>query len=246
MIDIIAAILLTAFFALGVGALIVAAPLTPPVRLRFALVAIIWLAAISALAAFGVFAARGSGTIAIGTAILVPIVVSLVAAARSSTLRRVVLEMPMPVLVAIHAGRLLGIFFLLLLSAGRLTPTFATAAGWGDIAVALAALPVAWAIARRARGWYALAFLWSVIGFIDLVTAVTLGVGSAPGSPVRFIFESPETATIASLPWVLIPAALVPLYLLTHIAVFAQLVFGQVPQHRDAPRGELAWNNHSR
>jgi hypothetical protein len=246
MIDFIAAILLPAFFGLGVGALVMSAPLTPTVRLKAALIALIWFAVVSALGAFGLFAARGSGTIAIGTAILVPIVVSLVAAARSSTFRQVVFETPMPVLVAIHAGRLLGIFFLLLLSAGRLTPTFATAAGWGDIAVGAAALPVAWAIARRARGWHALASLWNAIGFIDLVTAVTLGVGSAPGSPIRFIFESPETATIASLPWVLIPGVLVPFYLLTHIAVVAQLVFGDVRQQRDALRGELALNSHLR
>jgi hypothetical protein len=246
MIDIIAAILLPALFGLGVAALVTSAPLTPSARLKSALLAIIWFAVVSALGALGIFAARGSGTIAIGTAILGPIVLSLVAAARSSSFRQVIFETPMPVLVAIHAGRLLGIFFLLLLSAGRLTPTFATAAGWGDIAVAAAALPVGWAIARRARGWYALALLWNVIGFIDLVTAVTLGVGSAPGSPLRFIFESPETATIASLPWLLIPGVLVPFYLLTHIAVFAQLVFGDVRQRRDAPGGELAWDSHSR
>lgn len=246
MIDIIAAILLPALFGLGVAALVTSAPLTPSVRLKSALLAIIWFAVVSALGAFGVFAARGSGTIAIGTAILGPIVVSLVAAARSSTFRQVVLETPMPALVAIHASRLLGILFLLLLSAGRLTPTFAKAAGWGDIAVAAAALPVAWAIARRARGWYALASLWNAIGFIDLVTAVALGVGSAPGSPIRFIFERPETATIASLPWVLIPGVLVPFYLLTHFAVFAQLVFGDVRQRTDTLRGELAWNSHSR
>ena len=105
MIDVIAAILLPALFGLGVAALVMSAPLTPSVRLQSALLALIWFAVVSAQGAFGVFAARGSGTIAIGTAILVPIVVSLVAAARFSTFRQVVLETPMPVLVASHAGR---------------------------------------------------------------------------------------------------------------------------------------------
>lgn len=64
---------------------------------------------------------------------------------------------------------------------------------------------------------------WNVLGFVDLLTAVTLGVGSAPNSPVRFIFESPNSGAIGSLPWLLIPGVLVPLYLLTHVAIFAQL-----------------------
>ncbi len=110
--------------------------------------------------------------------------------------------------VAIHAGRVLGLFFLLLLEAGRLPPTFARAAGWGDIGVAVAALPLAWAIRRKAAGWWTLTFAWNVIGLVDLLTAVTLGVGSAPNSPVRFIFERPDNGLVTSLPWALIPALL--------------------------------------
>jgi hypothetical protein len=45
----------------------------------------------------------------------------------------VALDTPLAVLVAIHAGRVLGVFFLLLLAAGRLPPTFAMVAGWGDL-----------------------------------------------------------------------------------------------------------------
>jgi hypothetical protein len=57
----------------------------------------------------------------------------------------------------------------------------------------------------------------------DLLAAVTLGVGSAPGSLVRFNFEAPGSGAIVAFPWVLIPAFFVPLFLLTHIAVFAGL-----------------------
>jgi hypothetical protein len=57
----------------------------------------------------------------------------------------------------------------------------------------------------------------------DLLAAVTLGVGSAPGSMVRFIYEAPGSGAIVTLPWVLVPAFFVPLYLLAHIGIFAQL-----------------------
>jgi hypothetical protein len=69
-----------------------------------------------------------------------------------------------------------------------------------------------------------------VIGVADLLIAVTLGVGSAADSPFRFIYEPVESGgTMAALPWTLIPAFLVPLYLLIHIAIFARL--GKVAGH---------------
>jgi hypothetical protein len=40
---------------------------------------------------------------------------------------------------------------------------------------------------------------------------------------VRFIYEAPGSGVIVAFPWVLIPAFFVPLYLLTHIAIFAKL-----------------------
>jgi hypothetical protein len=54
----------------------------------------------------------------------------------------VALHTPLPALVGIHAARVFGVFFVLLFEAGRLPPTFALTAGWGDIAVAVAALPL--------------------------------------------------------------------------------------------------------
>ncbi len=86
----------------------------------------------------------------------------------------------------------------------------------------LLAIPVAWAAHRRTPGWPVLALAWNVFGFVDLITAVTLGIGSAD-SPLRFIWEVSATDTVTSLPWALIPGFLVPTYLLTHLAIFAQL-----------------------
>jgi len=240
MIDIIGAISLTALFGLCCGVLIGASPLEAAARSRLALAAVVWFACIGSLAAAGVFSPAGGGALAIGMALLAPIVLTLVAAARSSTFRIAALDTPLAVLVGIHVGRVLGVFFLLLLAAGRLPPTFAMTAGWGDIGVAVTALPLVWAIQRRVKGWRTLTLAWNVFGFVDLVTAVTLGVGSAPGSPVRFIFESPNSGAVGSLPWLLIPGVLVPLYLLTHVAIFAQLARGVVEKPQTRQRG-LAW-----
>ena len=40
---------------------------------------------------------------------------------------------------------------------------------------------------------------------------------------MRFIYETPNTAVMSTLPWFLIPGFLVPLYLMTHLIIFTQL-----------------------
>jgi hypothetical protein len=82
-------------------------------------------------------------------------------------------------------------------------------------------------------------------GAYCLLSAVTLGIGSAPNSPVRFIFERPDSGAIASLPWVLIPGILVPLYLLTHLAIFAQLAERVVRKRDSGSTSDLAWQTKS-
>jgi len=156
--------------------------------------------------------------VAVGIAVLAPVIAGagLVARTRGHGI-------PLTTLVAVHVGRVLGAAFLMLYSAGRLPYTFAHSAGWGDIATGVLAIPVVWAIQRRVGGWQWVTAAWNTLGMVDLLAAVTLGVGSAPGSLVRFNFEAPGSGAIVAFPWVLIPAFFVPLFLLTHIAVFAAL-----------------------
>lgn len=222
MLDIIAAITLTGLAVLVPTVLLLASPLEARPRWQLASVVAAWFVGVTALGAFGFFAGDAGGVPLLGVVLVAPLVAGVVTFRRSATFRRLALTTPTSVLVGVHGGRLLGVFFLILLAQGRLPATFATAAGWGDIGVGAVALLFGWMLHRgtlRPRG--VLLLLWNAIGFADLVIAVTLGVGSAPGSPVRFISEATDSGTIASLPWVLIPTFLVPLYLLTHLAIFA-------------------------
>jgi hypothetical protein len=228
MLDIIGSIALTALAVTGSAALILASPLDDRAKLRLAGVTGAWFVAMVGLAAAGLFSAASRvGTPAIGLAVVVPVLIVVASAVLGSRTRAVILGIPLTLLVAIHVGRLLGVFFLLLHAAGRIPPTFALSAGWGDIAVAVFAVPLAWAVHRRVPGWQTLTLAWNAVAFLDLVIAVTLGAGSAPGSPIRFIFEDPNASAIGTLPWPLIPGFLVPLYLLTHLAIFAQVVVNQ-------------------
>jgi hypothetical protein len=239
-IDIIASVTLTTLAVLFPAILITASPLGRTARGRLAAVLLLWFALVAALAAAGLFSTMSAGTPAFGVAIVVPIIVGLIVFRRSAALKSLVSETPLALLVAVHTGRLLGVFFLLLYAEVRLPPTFALTAGWGDIGVAAAAPVVAWAIHRRAVCWRGLALTWNTLGFADLVLAVTLGVGSAVDSPVRFIYEAASSGTMSTLPWILVPGFMVPLYLMTHLAIFSRLfVAAQNFRERSSERRHL-------
>jgi hypothetical protein len=221
MLDLVGAIALAALAVVTTASLVLVSPLVPATRARLLALGAVWLLLVTGLAAAGVFATVGVP--AIGVAIVAPLAIAVLRATRDTPARTLALGIPLPALVLANVGRLLGALFLVLHSQGRLPATFALTAGWGDIGVALLAIPVAWLAHRGVAGWRPLTLGWNVVGFVDLVTAVTLGVGSNPRSPVRFIYEEAVPDTLATLPWALIPAFLVPLYLLTHLALFARL-----------------------
>jgi hypothetical protein len=227
MIDVVAALVLTGL-AIGVaGALIFTSPVGQVGARRLAVGAAAWFLVVAGLAAAGLFSAASPvGTPAIAVAVVAPVLVLAIGAARVPSLRALTFGVPLAVLALVHVGRLLGAFFLALHADGRLPRTFATCAGWGDIGVALLALPVAWAVHRRVAGWWPLTLAWNTVGLVDLVAAVVLGVGSS-SSPLRFIHESPDSGAMGTLPWLLIPGFLVPIFILAHLAVFVRLALDQ-------------------
>lgn len=164
------------------------------------------------------------GTAWLGIAVLLPIVVAVVLAISLPTFRRAIRAVPLPALIAVNAVRVAGILFVLLYAFDKLPAPFAPAAGYGDIITGASAPLVAWLAWRQAPGWRGAAWLWNLFGAADLFVAIGLGVVSADGSPVQLIFATPNTSLMTSLPWILIPAFLVPLLMLTHIAVFDRLV----------------------
>jgi hypothetical protein len=64
--------------------------------------------------------------------------------------------------------------------------------------------------------------IWNLFGAADLITAVSLGVLSAPGSPLQ-LFAIAGAPIMTTLPWVLIPGYLVPILFMTHVLMLVQL-----------------------
>jgi hypothetical protein len=84
----------------------------------------------------------------LGAAVVAPAAILTALLAFVPSIRSAMLSISLPALVAVQAIRLLGVIFVALYAQGRLPAPFAPSAGWGDIGVGVAALPVAALMAR--------------------------------------------------------------------------------------------------
>ena len=222
MLDFIGTIVLVAAIIVSINALTGAMPISKSQRLAVSVGAGLWTGLAAALAAANLFlGSKAVGPVMIGTVIASPLVAAAVAASISPSVRRTLLGMPMPFLIGLNVWRLGGGFFVLLAAEGRLAGPFPYSAGWGDIITGALALPVAW-LALRGQG-KALVWGWNAFGMLDLVVALALGITSASGSPLQIIHAGVGSAGVQTLPWSLIPTVLVPMFLIVHAVIFAQL-----------------------
>src|SRR5216683_7345686 len=153
--------------------------------------------------------------LALGLAVLIPLVVFLLWFATSVGFRQFALSLNPRTLTFVHSWRIAGFTFLALYAAGLLPGVFALPAGWGDIAIGatapLAALKLANFSRRRSF------IFWQTLGIFDLVMAVTLGTTARWISP-----NEVSTALMTVLPLSLIPTFAVPLLIVLHIICIAQ------------------------
>jgi hypothetical protein len=141
----------------------------------------------------------------------------------SPALRRAASATQLDALLALHAWRLGGFFFLLLYAADRLPWPFAPVAAIGDMITGAGAAFLALSLAHgRAVSAHATG-LWNAFGLLDLLLAVTLAMLSTPGAPVQLFTEVPAQSAFASLPWMLVPAAIVPALMFVHFAIALRL-----------------------
>lgn len=140
----------------------------------------------------------------------------LLAAWKLSSIHAWVKHTSFRVLVGLHVTRFVGIGFLVLHARGELGD-FALTAGWGDIAVAVAALIIvlfvlpitAW------RDWW-IVLGWNVVGLADLALVLS--------TAARLGLADPAAITpMATFPMSLLPTFLVPLLLATHVLIFWRL-----------------------
>lgn len=101
---------------------------------------------------------------------------------------------------------------------------------------------MAW-LALRGQG-KALVWAWNAFGMLDLVVALALGITSANGSLLQIIHAGAGSQGVQMLPWSLIPTVLVPMFLIVHATVFAQLA--RAGRRAEAPmRQEIGHSAHA-
>jgi hypothetical protein len=110
--------------------------------------------------------------------------------------------------------------FVILYSLGALPGAFALPAGWGDFAIGITAPVVAW---YWKRPFPKRTFIvWNVLGSLDLVDAMTLGV-LASASPVGILGGDVTTRLLGQFPLSLVPTFFVPLLLILHLICLARV-----------------------
>lgn len=223
MLDLIGTTVLTAAIAVNLNATIVTMPLSSAQKLTVVAFAGLWIGLAIALATSGIYSPTASPVPIVGVMAGLPVVAAAIAALSFAKVREALLALPITLLVGLNAMRIFGGFFLLLALQDRLSGPFPQSAGWGDVIVGLTAIPLTLAIARNPRGHRGALLAWNLFGTLDLIVAVTLGIISAPGSPLQLIGGTVGSTAVWMLPWSNIPTLLVPFYLITHAIIFAHL-----------------------
>jgi hypothetical protein len=112
--------------------------------------------------------------------------------------------------------------FLVLYAGGWLPGAFAWPAGVGDVIVELLAPVVGIAYVSGSRRSAGLLRAWNLFGIGDLVVAAATGFLTSPSRLEILAFDRPNEL-ISAFPLVMIPAFLVPLAVLLHLASLEKL-----------------------
>lgn len=187
-----------------------------------AMLLIVWFAISISAAKLLIFHAGSKyGTrlpIPMGLAVLLPIAIFLLWFTASPGFRRFALSLNPMALTIAETWRIGGITFVTLEAFHILPGVFAQPAGWGDFFIGVTAPFVALYLARPSHKNIFIA--WNIVGMVDLVNAVALGVLSS--SAVGVLRPSVSTDAMTVLPLSLVPTFAVPLLFIVHIILLAQ------------------------
>jgi hypothetical protein len=181
-----------------------------------------WLLLVVTFGAAGAFVGRpGTPPLPIAIGVAAPLMLFFAGLRLSQPFREFVLSLDLRLIAAIQAWRWAGLDFLSLYAHKVLPAVFALPAGLGDMAIGITAPWIALRLMRQPGFAASRAFIrWNLLGILDLVIAISIGTMSAlfaTGAPREI-----STAAMASLPLLLIPAFMVPLFLMLHTAALMQ------------------------
>ncbi len=179
-----------------------------------------WAVLATVLAYRGSFQQSGAGGVPpVGVALGAALLVLAACLSASPTLRGLLSNQRD--LTLLNMWRLVGIVFLALAAQGQMPALWALPAGIGDILVGVFA---PW-VARQLDGpkGRSRAILFNLLGMLDLVVAIGLGIMTSPG-PTQVFHTTPTSELATRFPFALVPTFLVPLAMTIHVISLWQLL----------------------
>ena len=179
----------------------------------------VWCASVFGLGAAGAFVGPpGQPPLALVAGATLPLMIFGVVYRGSRAFRDLVLTADLRLVTAFQGWRWAGFGLLSLWAHGVLPGLFAWVAGLGDMAVGFTAPWIVLALARdRTFAGTRRFALFNWLGILDLVVALSLG-----GASAVLLRGGVTTAAMAQLPEIMIPAFMVPLFLMLHVTSLLQ------------------------
>ncbi len=177
----------------------------------------IWLAAALAVSASGVL--YDPPRPLLPALVWAPVLVFLVGFARSHGFRQWIMSIDLRWPIIFHVVRApIGITFLLMESAGRLPAEFAIKGGIGDIVIGATAIVAMMCVPLLSTLRLRIVLLWNALGLADILMVF------ATAQWVMFLNGNPNgMVELTRFPMLVVPSFVVPMVLITHFIVFAQI-----------------------
>ena len=220
MLDFIGMVITATLMVLVVNALTIFIDASRVAKIALAAVFGVWIGLAAAAAAAGWLPISRPVPV-VGVFVVVPLLAAALATAWPAA-RHAMLSIPTQVMVALNIVRVFAVLFLMLAAEGRLTGPFPYSAAWGDIITGVAAVPVLWLLKDGVARHIPAIAAWNLFGAADLVLAIGFGITSSEGSPLQ-LFPGPGSEAMQHAPWSFVPTVLVPIWLILHAIIAAQL-----------------------
>jgi hypothetical protein len=182
----------------------------------------LWLGLVSFLGSQGAFVASAdSPPLPIFLGLAIPLAVFFAAYFGWSAFRAFVLSADLRLVSAIQAWRWAGLGFLSLYAHGVLPGLFAFPAGLGDMAIGFTAPWMVLGLIRQPSFAASRRYMmWNILGIVDFVVAVSMG--TICSGFIHGLALNVTTSAMAQLPLVLIPAYMVPFFIMLHFTALFQ------------------------
>jgi hypothetical protein len=155
--------------------------------------------------------------------VFVPVLVGIVALARSADFRAILDHTPVATLVGVQSFRFAGAAFLLVVALGVLPAPFA-GGGYGDILTGLLATVAALALGRAPSAGARAAFWgFTLAGLLDIANVAYLMLAYDP----IWYHGTPSSAPLGQFALVMVPAIAVPVALLLHTFAVRGVLLGR-------------------